>query len=746
MSEAPDILVGSAIQLYRALWIARRDDDVITTSLGIWLGLHPNGVDAATTLEEVAKEKRGAQRSYKDVAAVGFLAASKYKTNRSRSLFRQGISWLVERQVSFEGIPTGVTVDGIAMLGLALGTSSLKDVQITRNVAAWAAQFLPSSAKQSRIPLWQKFVMSVAASSLEVSNAVVPYDAEIADVLLALKSQGVMPGGTPTPVEAAVEDFLNLIRRNGVNEADIDRVGLALAAYDWIERTQITKPRPVSREPSKHPRVVFPLHGIRTRAEWVRSFTQDAQLRDWLCREDSWNFGRFSLLQFLLPWGRKAKEKWFERTYANEIQVGHLKLDEENLPSIIAHSFGCYLLGYSMLKYEQLRFNKIILCGSILPRDFHWDDLLERGQVRAVRNEFGVKDNWVKVVRYFVRGSGDSGAKGFLFTHPRLDQRKFVFNHSDFFVRSHMKSWLAFLEREEAVVPPKPVEVRWPKSRPPIVLYLVVAVACLVAFGAIIHTTTNGRVSVAISRVVARMFARPTPTPAPTATPSPGHALQSRDVPGKSPEPNDVQETQQAVGTLRYQTIEGSMFGMRLARVAQEQFELYHDKNESDPALADQIRKYWEAIHQDFPGVAPPWSAVFVSYCVKQAGASEADFKGSAMHWDFVRDAVKNSAENKGLFRAFPISGQKVHIGDIIHSNRNGNAFTLEDLGGPGRYESYSLIVILTAEDDLGKCAMVVGGNQNNSIRSSIVRLTVDGMIQQRSANPYICIVRNVGP
>ena len=65
-------------------------------------------------------------------------------------------------------------------------------------------------------------------------------------------------------------------------------------------------PLPIS---PTHPRVVFPLHGIRTRAEWVGAFSQLAAENDWKSREASWNFGRFSLLKFLSPWGRKGQRK-----------------------------------------------------------------------------------------------------------------------------------------------------------------------------------------------------------------------------------------------------------------------------------------------------------------------------------------------------------------------------------------------------------------------------------------------------
>jgi hypothetical protein len=158
----------------------------------------------------------------------------------------------------------------------------------------------------------------------------------------------------------------------------------------------------VSGETGKSERVVFPLHGIRTRAEWQKAFADVAQDGGWKCRLEKWNFGRMSLPSFLLPFGRSKKIKWFENTYTEEINDKNLDLKAGELPSVVAHSFGTYIVGWSMFKYEELKFNKIILCGSILPTDFPWDALLERGQVRAVRNEFGVSDIWVKWVRFFV--------------------------------------------------------------------------------------------------------------------------------------------------------------------------------------------------------------------------------------------------------------------------------------------------------------------------------------------------------
>lgn len=119
-------------------------------------------------------------------------------------------------------------------------------------------------------------------------------------------------------------------------------------------------------------------------------------------------------------------------------------------PSIIAHSFGTFLVGYAMLKYEYMRYDKMILCGSILPRDFDWRLLLTRDQVNIVRNEYGLRDVWTKTAPWLVGNTGDSGARGFTFVGAGFEQRDFsLHKHSDFFSRGHMsKYWLPLLERE----------------------------------------------------------------------------------------------------------------------------------------------------------------------------------------------------------------------------------------------------------------------------------------------------------
>jgi serine/threonine-protein kinase len=228
-------------------------------------------------------------------------------------------------------------------------------------------------------------------------------------------------------------------------------------------------------------KVVFPLHGIRTYADWQLAFVTVAQQHNLYAPLEKWNFGYFSIFRFLLPRQREAKIRWFRSNYDDLIDNTYAGLGPDNCPSVIAHSFGTYILGYALLKYRNIRLDKVILCGSILPRNFPWQELIERGQVRELRNEYGVKDSWVRFAKWFVKGSGSSGQNGFTqngfkLQSDRITQEEFVFEHSEYFNRGHMTEfWVPFLLRPSDPVPAVATDrpVRLPSSPPPYALYAI---------------------------------------------------------------------------------------------------------------------------------------------------------------------------------------------------------------------------------------------------------------------------------
>jgi hypothetical protein len=67
-------------------------------------------------------------------------------------------------------------------------------------------------------------------------------------------------------------------------------------------------------------------------------------------------------------------------------------------------------------------------------------------------------------------------------------------------------------------------------------------------------------------------------------------------------------------------------FQKRLATIAQTQYDKFRFIRENQEPLASQIETYWTGLGFKFLGVEVAWSAVFVSWCVKQAGATKTQF------------------------------------------------------------------------------------------------------------------------
>lgn len=196
--------------------------------------------------------------------------------------------------------------------------------------------------------------------------------------------------------------------------------------------------------------VVCCLHGINTYADWFRPFNDLAPRFGLSPRTDRWYYGKFWIIHFLMPWKRKAQIEWLKEVYNDEVNDRRSGLTTNDPPSAVAHSFGTYILGYALLKYDWLKFDKIILCGCILPIDFPWQQIIERGQVTAIRNEYGAADYPCLIACWFVRDSGQAGRYGFNRDCVNLNQQCFQrYGHSDIFNKGHMeKHWVPFLRSE----------------------------------------------------------------------------------------------------------------------------------------------------------------------------------------------------------------------------------------------------------------------------------------------------------
>ena len=184
-------------------------------------------------------------------------------------------------------------------------------------------------------------------------------------------------------------------------------------------------------------------------------------------------------------------------------------------------------------------------------------------------------------------------------------------------------------------------------------------------------------------------------------------------------------------------------FARRLADTALTQYTKFHLLREQEPVLAAQIKKYWDATGVAFPGVSVAWSAVFVSWCVKTAGATNAEFTFNPQHSVFVFDAIQNQLNNRGVFRGRTLTDYTPKVGDILHNNRSGNTFDYAYATIHNSYFSHSAIVIEVGTDSRGRYLQTVGGNEGDSVGRKEVRLTPLGFVRNPTGI-YISIIENL--
>ncbi len=181
-------------------------------------------------------------------------------------------------------------------------------------------------------------------------------------------------------------------------------------------------------------RVVITIHGIRTRGAWQKDLATVLSKNDMV--PYPLDYGRLGVLGFLTPCVRASKLDWFHREY-DRIR----KQENVKRPSIIAHSFGTYLVAELLSNYPEVKFDKVIFAGGLAPKDFDWKTKFHNGQVLHVLNEVAKKDIWPAVAKRVIPRAGCSGSSGFCSQIPDVEQNFSPIGHSGTFFEGRYDEW-----------------------------------------------------------------------------------------------------------------------------------------------------------------------------------------------------------------------------------------------------------------------------------------------------------------
>ncbi len=210
--------------------------------------------------------------------------------------------------------------------------------------------------------------------------------------------------------------------------------------------------------------IVLLLHGIRASNEDWAAGLRDEIATTWpRALVSASEYGRFSARQFVLPATRRKFLGWLQDEYAEALARN---------PSarfyFVGHSNGTYLFGRSLLAVPAMRFERVLLVGSVLPRGYDWRGRFASGQVGELRNDRGSTDVPVGVLCGMLRGVGmtdvgTGGVDGFDWEADaltKLEVRYHPGGHSRALLPDNLPSLAAFVTTGDRTLPGDLVERR----------------------------------------------------------------------------------------------------------------------------------------------------------------------------------------------------------------------------------------------------------------------------------------------
>jgi hypothetical protein len=186
--------------------------------------------------------------------------------------------------------------------------------------------------------------------------------------------------------------------------------------------------------------VVVLVHGIRDFALWQASIRATLE-RDGFAVEPT-NYGRFNLVKFLAP------IPFFRRWAIGEVWE-QIRIVKQRHPgarlSLIAHSFGTYVVAHLIRRNFDLGAHRIIFCGSVVSYRFRFQDYQGRFE-GDILNDVGTQDIWPALAQSVTWGYGSAGTYGF--RRPLVHDRWHNGAGHGYFLRPEFctKFWVPYLK------------------------------------------------------------------------------------------------------------------------------------------------------------------------------------------------------------------------------------------------------------------------------------------------------------
>jgi hypothetical protein len=163
---------------------------------------------------------------------------------------------------------------------------------------------------------------------------------------------------------------------------------------------------------------------------------------------------------------------------------------------------------------------------------------------------------------------------------------------------------------------------------------------------------------------------------------------------------------------------------------------------ETENGYYQRVGKYWKTgVNKNLDGRNDdqPWSAAFISYIMKIAGA-ENHFLYSAQHSVYIRKAITAKQNNNGTygFWGYRLTDYKPETGDLICYVREDSVGRINYDSNDSNYPSHCDLVV----EKTGNILKVIGGNVENSVSVKHVQIDNNGFLIDTS-KPWFVILKN---
>lgn len=156
---------------------------------------------------------------------------------------------------------------------------------------------------------------------------------------------------------------------------------------------------------------------------------------------------------------------------------------------------------------------------------------------------------------------------------------------------------------------------------------------------------------------------------------------------------------------------------------------IHSGHKEGEDGWWQRVGLYWEKIgRDDLDGRDHdwPWSAAFISWVMRQAGAGNR-FSYSSSHATYISKSIRdrNQGNANALYWGYRLNERKPQVGDLVCWDRDPDKVVDYDHQYLGNYSSHTDLVVSVGTDQID----VIGGNVGNSVTRRSLVLTSEGYL-----------------